>query len=63
MNNLITKIYFSWLLVSIKIFVVAHTDNVRHYAYICEVISVRLVMAVTSYPIFSRHGDHDEQVK
>jgi hypothetical protein len=38
-------------------------DNVHHYAQICEVISVRLVMAVTSYPIFSHHGDHDEQVK
>jgi hypothetical protein len=38
-------------------------DNVHHYAHICEVISVRLVMAVTSYPIFSHHGDHDEQVK
>ena len=41
----------------------AITDNVHHYAQICEVISVRLVMAVTSYPIFSHHGDHDEQVK
>jgi hypothetical protein len=38
-------------------------DNVRHYAHICEVISEMLVMAVTSYPIFSHPGDHDEQVK
>ena len=38
-------------------------DNVQSYAHICKVISVRLGMAVTSRPNFSRHRDHDGQVK
>ena len=41
---------------------VPKNDNVHHHAHICEVISVRLVMAVTSFLIFSHQGDHDEKV-
>jgi nucleoside diphosphate kinase len=43
--------------------IIPDNDNVHNHAHICEVISLMLVLAVTSYPIFSHRIDHDDQVK